>query len=407
MSKKVIVIGGGAAGMMAAGVAAKKGLEVHLFEKNDKLGKKVFITGKGRCNFTNASDVESILEHVVRNPNFLYSALYTFTNQDLIQFFNDLSVPTKVERGNRVFPKSDKSNDIIKALTKFLSTHQVKIHYYSNVKKILVNDGRVTGIQLDSGERHFCDRIIITTGGLSYPKTGSTGHGLTMVEDLGHNIISPFPSLVPIEIKENWIKELQGLSLKNIEMSLYKNNKLIKSEFGEMIFTHYGISGPVTLTLSAYMEGSYTEHTIHINLKPALSYEQLDRRIQKDFEKYSRRQFKNSLDDLFPKKLIPIMILLSNISPEKYVNQITKFERRSLVSLTQKLILSVKKLRPIDEAIVTAGGVDINEINPSTMESKIVQGLYFGGEIMNVDALTGGYNLQIAFSTGYLAGYNC
>lgn len=378
-----------------------------MFEKNDKLGKKVFITGKGRCNFTNASDVESILEHVVRNPNFLYSALYTFTNQDLIQFFNDLSVPTKVERGNRVFPKSDKSNDIIKALTKFLSTHQVKIHYYSNVKKILVNDGRVTGIQLDSGERHFCDRIIITTGGLSYPKTGSTGHGLTMVEDLGHNIISPFPSLVPIEIKENWIKELQGLSLKNIEMSLYKNNKLIKSEFGEMIFTHYGISGPVTLTLSAYMEGSYTEHTIHINLKPALSYEQLDRRIQKDFEKYSRRQFKNSLDDLFPKKLIPIMILLSNISPEKYVNQITKFERRSLVSLTQKLILSVKKLRPIDEAIVTAGGVDINEINPSTMESKIVQGLYFGGEIMNVDALTGGYNLQIAFSTGYLAGYNC
>ena len=383
--------------MMAAGVAAKKGLEVHLFEKNDKLGKKVFITGKGRCNFTNASDVESILEHVVRNPNFLYSALYTFTNQDLIQFFNDLSVPTKVERGNRVFPKSDKSNDIIKALTKFLSTHQVKIHYYSNVKKILVNDGRVTGIQLDSGERHFCDRIIITTGGLSYPKTGSTGHGLTMVEDLGHNIISPFPSLVPIEIKENWIKELQGLSLKNIEMSLYKNNKLIKSEFGEMIFTHYGISGPVTLTLSAYMEGSYTEHTIHINLKPALSYEQLDRRIQKDFEKYSRRQFKNSLDDLFPKKLIPIMILLSNISPEKYVNQITKFERRSLVSLTQKLILSVKKLRPIDEAIVTAGGVDINEINPSTMESKIVQGLYFGGEIMNVDALTGGYNHKSLF----------
>lgn len=406
MKKKVIIIGGGAAGMMAAGTAAKQGAEVHLYEKNDALGRKIFITGKGRCNFTNASDIENFIENTIRNPFFLYSAIYTFTNEDLISFFDKWGVPSKVERGNRVFPKSDKSNDIIKALNKFMASNKVNLHLGQNIEKILKEGNGIKGIQLESGEKIYGDKVLLATGGLSYPKTGSTGHGLKMAKQIGHNIIEPFPSLVPIVVKENWIGQLQGLSLKNVEISLFQGKKLIRKEFGEMVFTHYGLSGPIVLSLSAYIKKPYPKHSLCLNLKPALTEEQLDNRLQRDFQKYSRKQYKNALHDLLPKKLIPIIINLSNIDENKYVHQITKEERKRLIHLIQALPLNVETLRPISTAIVTGGGIDTNEINPSTMESKIISGLYFAGEVIDVDALTGGYNLQIAFSTGYLAGIN-
>lgn len=407
MKNKLIVIGGGAAGMIAAGIAGQKGYDVELFEKNDKLGKKIFISGKGRCNFTNASDIETIIENIVSNPYFLYSALYSFTNDDLREFFNKLGVPSKVERGNRVFPQSNKSNDIIKALYKFLNNNHVNVHFNQNVDKILVKDKKIYGIQLESGKQYMSDIVILATGGLSYPKTGSTGHGLKMAKELGHNIISPLPSLVPIVIKEDWIKSLQGLSLRNVEMTLWEKNKRIKQEFGEMVFTHYGVSGPIVLSLSSYMKPPYDKYSLNLNLKPALSEEQLDMRLQRDFEKYSRKQFKNTLQDLLPKKMIPIIISLSNIDENKFVHQITKDERRKLAYLLQNLKLSVATLRPISTAIVMSGGIDTREINPSSMESKIIENLYFAGEVIDVDGLTGGFNLQIAFSTGYLAGMNC
>jgi hypothetical protein len=408
MGNKIIVIGGGAAGMIAAGFASNRGYDVHLYEKNDKLGKKIFITGKGRCNFTNISDIETIMENIKRNPLFLYSALYSFTNEDLITFFNNLGVPSKIERGNRVFPKSDKSNDIIKALHKFMNNNNVNIHLNQDVKKIMVDKKNIiNGIILSTGEKIRADKVIIATGGMSYPKTGSTGHGIRMSEELGHNIIKPYPSLVPIVVNELWVKDLQGLSLKNVEVTLYKKDKIVKKEFGEMIFTHYGVSGPIILSLSADMETPYSQYSISINLKPALTEEQLDSRLQRDFEKKSRKQYKNSLQDLFPSKLIPVIIKLSNINESKFVHQITREERKKLVTLMQNFIFTIENLRPINEAIVTAGGVDTKEINPSTMESKLIRGLYFAGEVIDVDALTGGYNLQIAFSTGYLAGMNC
>lgn len=407
MKNKLIVIGGGAAGMIAAGIAGQKGYDVELFEKNDKLGKKIFISGKGRCNFTNASDIETIIENIVSNPYFLYSALYSFTNDDLREFFNKLGVPSKVERGNRVFPQSNKSNDIIKALYKFLNNNHVNVHFNQNVDKILVKDKKIYGIQLESGKQYMSDIVILATGGLSYPKTGSTGYGLKMAKELGHNIISPLPSLVPIVIKEDWIKSLQGLSLRNVEMTLWEKNKRMKQEFGEMVFTHYGVSGPIVLSLSSYMKPPYGKYSLNLNLKPALSKEQLDMRLQRDFEKYSRKQFKNTLQDLLPKKMIPIIISLSNIDENKFVHQITKDERRKLAYLLQNLKLSVATLRPISTAIVTSGGIDTREINPSSMESKIIENLYFAGEVIDVDGLTGGFNLQIAFSTGYLAGMNC
>ncbi|RBP45596.1 NAD(P)/FAD-dependent oxidoreductase [Garciella nitratireducens] len=407
MKQRVLVIGGGAAGMMSAGIAAQRGLDVHLFEKNDKLGKKIFISGKGRCNFTNASDITTIMENIIRNPYFLYSALYRFTNNDLIEFFNKLGVRSKIERGNRVFPKSDKSNDIVQALYKFLMYNGVTIHFNQKVDRVLVKNNKVEGIQLNSGEKVKGERIIIATGGLSYPKTGSTGDGFKMAKELGHHIIKPLPSLVPIVIHEKWVKDLQGLSLKNIEMTLWEKNKKIKSEFGEMIFTHYGISGPIILSLSAHMSPPYSKYLLSLNLKPALTQDQLDLRLQKDFKKYIRKQFKNSLEDLLPKKIIPIIIKLSGIDGNKFVHQITKKEREKLVHLLQNINLSVTNLRPISTAIVTAGGIDTREINPSTMESKLIKNLFFAGEVIDIDGLTGGFNLQIAFSTGYLAGINC
>jgi predicted Rossmann fold flavoprotein len=402
---KVIIIGGGPAGMMAAVIASSKH-DVVLIEKNEKLGRKLFITGKGRCNITNAKDIGDFFEHIPCNPHFLYSSLYSFTNEDTMSFFKELGVDLKVERGDRVFPQSDKSSDIIKAFNMELKNKKVKVLLNSKVKKLIRNNQHVTSVELADGETIYGDYFILCTGGLSYPQTGSSGEGLTYAGFLGHNIIKPKPSLVPIEVDEEWIKDLQGLSLKNVELRITNSkNKNIYKEFGEMIFTHYGISGPIVLSGSSFVkEGD--KFKAFINLKPALSEIQLDKRIQSDFLKYANKEFKNCLNDLLPSKLINTIIQLSNIDENKKVNSITKEERKTLVNLLQNLPLNIKGLRPIDEAIITSGGVDTLEIDASTMKSKIIDNLYFAGEMIDVDAYTGGYNLQIALSTGYLAGNN-
>ncbi|MBU3153761.1 NAD(P)/FAD-dependent oxidoreductase [Clostridium estertheticum] len=400
---KVIIIGGGPAGMMAAVTASSKH-EVVLIEKNERLGRKLYITGKGRCNITNAKDIGDFFENIPCNPNFLYSSLYSFTNEDTMNFFKELGVNLKVERGDRVFPESDKSSDIIKAFDIALKNKKVEVLLNSKVKRIVRDNQKVIGVELASGNNVYGDYIILCTGGLSYPQTGSSGEGLTYAKVLGHNIIKPKASLVPIELEEEWIKDLQGLSLKNVELNITNSkNKSIYKEFGEMIFTHYGISGPIVLSGSCYVkEGEKLK--AFINLKPALSEIQLDKRIQSDFLKYANKDFKNSLTDLLPSKLINTIIQLSNIDENKKVNSVTKEERRILVNLLQNLPLTIKRLRPIDEAIITSGGVDTLQIDASTMKSKLIDNLYFAGEMIDVDAYTGGYNLQIALSTGYLAG---
>ncbi|MCT4618731.1 MAG: NAD(P)/FAD-dependent oxidoreductase [Marinisporobacter sp.] len=404
--EKIVVIGGGAAGMIAAGTAASRGKHVILLEKNDKLGKKIYITGKGRCNVTNSSDIEELLNHVTTNKNFLYSAFYTFTNDDLIHLLNKYGTSTKVERGNRVFPKSDKSSDVIKALEKYMVSHDVDIRLNTEAREILIKDKEIMGVKLSDEKIIDCDKIIIATGGMSYPTTGSTGDGYKFARKIDHNISPLKPALVPLEIEEEWIKQLQGLSLKNVSLTTFYKNREIHTEFGEMIFTHFGISGPIVLSMSSYISDYLNNEKIKafLNLKPALDEEKLDKRIIRDFEKYSKKQFKNALSDLLPSKLIPIMIQLSGIQEDKYVNQITKNERKRLVDLLLNLPMTITKTRPIKEAIITSGGIDVKDINPSTMESKKMEGLYFTGEVLDVDALTGGYNLQIAFSTGYLAG---
>lgn len=408
MEDRIAVIGGGPAGMIAAGVAGSRNKNITLFDKNNKLGKKLFITGKGRCNITNDSDIETLLENVIVNNKFLYSAFYTFTNYDIISLLEKYGVKTKVERGNRVFPKSDKSSDVIRALEKYLIDNNVKIRLSKSVSNIKL--GKPDGFELfyEDGNSETFDKVILATGGMSYQQTGSTGEGYKYAKDLGHTIIKPKPALVPCEVKEKWAKELQGLSLKNVSISAYNKDSKIFEEFGEMIFTHYGISGPIVLTMSNYIN-KYPNDKIRINidLKPSLSEEKLEKRIIRDFEKYSRKQFKNSLNDLLPNKLIPVVIKLCGINEEKFVNQITKDERRNLVNTLKGLSLSFTKFRPLNEAIITSGGISTEEIDPSTMESKIVKGLFFAGEVIDVDALTGGYNLQIAYSTGYLAGLNC
>lgn len=406
---KVIVIGGGPAGIMAAGIAAQKGNEVVLLEKNERLGKKLLISGKGRCNITNDTDIEGLIEHTPGNGNFLYSAFYTFSNQDVITFFNELGVETKVERGGRVFPTSDSSKDVMHALQIFLTKNNVKVITEAPVKKILTEKGKVTGVERVNGSVMEADSVILAVGGMSYPGTGSTGDGYEMAKKLGHTITPLKPSLVPLLTKENWIKDLQGLSLKNISVSFKNNNgKELYNDFGEMIFTHFGVSGPVILSASRHLlPYDFKDVKLSIDLKPGLSEEKLDERIQRDFDKYSRKQFKNSLDDLLPQKLIPVIIRLTKIDPEKAVHQITKEERKKLVELLKGLETSIVGARPIKEAIVTAGGIKTNEINPSTMESKKVKGLFFAGEIIDIDAYTGGFNLTIAFSTGYLAGISC
>lgn len=399
---KVIVIGAGPAGMMAA-LEASKNHTVTLIEKNEKLGKKLYITGKGRCNVTNAKDIGEFFESIPGNPYFLYSALYSFTNQDTINLLENFGVPLKVERGDRVFPKSDKSSDIINAFQRSLVDSGVDIKLNSKVTNINYSNNKIEYVEINNNSKMYADYFIICTGGVSYPQTGSTGDGLKYSKHMGHKIIDTKGSLVPIQLKESFVKELQGLSLKNVEIKILEGKNLVYKNFGEMLFTHFGVSGPIVLTGSRYIEEG-KKYTLKINLKPALNEKELDERIQKDFSKNINKDFKNSLDELLPQKMIPTIICLSEIEENKKVNSITKAERKKLVNLIHELTFNVEKLRPIAEAIVTAGGVDINEIDPSTMKSKIIDNLYFAGEVMDVDAFTGGYNVQIAFSTGYLAG---
>lgn len=401
--KKVVVIGGGPAGMMAAIYASEK-YQVTLIEKNNKLGKKLFITGKGRCNITNNKDISEFFDYIPVNSNFLYSSLYSFTNENTKEFFQRLGVELKVERGDRLFPKSDKSSDIIKAFEKELQSKNVKIMLDSCVKKIVSQDKKIIKVILQDNSEINGDYFILASGGLSYPQTGSTGEVLSFAEELGHNIITPRPSLVPIEVKEAWIKELQGLSLKNVSFSIKdEKDKVLYKDFGEMLFTHFGISGPIVLSGSGTINKRSNLKAV-INLKPALSEEELDKRIQKDFDKYNNKDFKNSLNDLLPQKLIEKIVQLSGIDENKKVNSITREERKTLVHLLQNFELSIKGLRPIAEAIITSGGISVKEIDPSSMKSKIIDNLYFAGEMIDVDAYTGGFNIQIALSTGYLAG---
>ena len=409
MKKKVIVIGAGPGGIMAAGKAAENGNEVILIEKNNKIGRKILISGKGRCNITNNTDIEVLIENTPGNGCFLYSAFYTFSNTDLIEFFNKYGLKTKVERGGRVFPVSDKAKDVVDTLNNFLKSKKVTLWLNTSVEKILADDKKITGVMLKSGKKVSCDKVVLATGGASYPGTGSTGDGYKMAKDLGHTIVSLKPSLVPLITNEKWVKNLQGLSLKNVSITLLNNKgKKIYSDFGEMLFTHFGVSGPIILSASRHiLDYDYKGIKLLIDLKPALTEEKLDERIQRDFLKFSRKQFKNALDDLLPQKLISVVIELSKIDATKSVNQITKEERMYLVKLLKNLTLSINGARPLEEAIVTAGGVSVDEINPSTMESKLIKGLFFAGEVIDLDAYTGGFNLTIAFSTGYLAGNNC
>ncbi|WP_330400280.1 BaiN/RdsA family NAD(P)/FAD-dependent oxidoreductase [Tepidibacter mesophilus] len=408
IDKKVVVIGGGAAGMLAAAIAGSRGLDVTLIEKNSVMGKKLLITGKGRCNITNDCDVEELIENVPVNGKFLYSAFYTFTNMDVIELFNKLGVKTKVERGNRVFPVSDRSYDVVEALKKYMKQNNVKI-LKGEVDKVESEDGCIKNIVLKDGKCIMCDSVIVATGGASYPQTGSTGDGYKFARQNGHNITKIKPSLVPLETKEKWVKNLQGLTLRNISIKVFnKNNKKVYDDFGELNFNSYGISGPVVLSASCYIKDiDKNDYRVIIDLKPALSDEKLDNRIQRDFDKYSTKNFEEALKDLLPQKMIPTIIELTQINPEKIVNQISKEERKKLIYILKNMTLNIKNYRPIKDAIVTSGGVKINEINPSTMESKLVKGLYFVGEVIDTDAYTGGFNLQIAFSTGYLAGINC
>lgn len=405
---QVLVIGGGPAGMMAAIMAARNNKKVILLEKNDKLGKKLFITGKGRCNITNVSDVEGLLQSTLTNRKFMYSAYYGFDSHAVIDFFEKLGLKIKVERGNRAFPLSDKSSDVIKALQNEMERLYVEVVYNMEVVDIILEQGRVS--QVITKSRTFnCDKIILATGGLSYSLTGSTGDGYRFAKKLGHHVIQLTPGLVPIETKEAWVKKLQGLSLKNVNVKITKSqkeqSKLLFEDFGEMLFTHYGLSGPLILSGSSFLpKDNINGIKIIIDLKPSLSNDQLDARLLRDFEKYSRKQFGNSLDDLLPQKLIPIMIELSGIEETRRVDQITKEERKKLVHLLKNLECTIEGRRQYNEAIITRGGIDVKEINPNTMSSKLVDGLYFAGEILDLDALTGGFNLQIAFSTGYLAG---
>lgn len=410
---KVIVIGAGASGLMAAGMAAESGDEVLVIEKNDRAGRKLAITGKGRCNITNSADIGDFIDMVPGNGKFLYSAFYSFTNDDVVSFFEKLGVKTKVERGGRIFPVSDSAKDVVMALVKFCRDNGVKFRYNSIVKKILAENNVVKGVALNDETRLDCDKVIIATGGKSYPATGSTGDGYRFAKEMGHKIIDIKPSLVGLLAQEDYCKELQGLSLRNVTFTLKSVvGKNIYSEFGEMLFTHFGVSGPIVLSGSRFLHGvmkedrSVTGVKGEIDLKPALDDEMLDKRLLRDFEKYQNKQLKNALFDLLPGKLIPVVIRLSEISEDKKVNVITKEERRRIIRVLKAFPITIIGLRPVDEAIVTAGGVCVDEVEPNTMESKLVGGLYFCGEVLDLDAYTGGFNLQIAFSTGYLAGKN-
>ncbi len=411
--KNVIIIGGGPAGMIAGISAATKGDKVTIIEKMNSCGKKLLITGKGRCNITNSTDINGFIENTPCNSRFLYSALNNFDNNDIVELLEKQGVKTKVERGGRIFPLSDKAQDVLDALLRILNNLNVKILTNKEVEKINIKEDKIVeGITLSSGENLEADKVILATGGKSYPITGSTGDGYRLAKELGHTIISIKPSLVPLVSKNEECGKLQGLSLRNVSINLKNDSKIIYQDFGEMLFTHYGVSGPVILSASAHLiryknvENLLKNGNIklEIDLKPALTEEKLDAKILRDFEEVKNKEFKNSLDKLLPQKLIPVVVEKTKINPYKRVNEITKEERQKIIKVLKCFEISINGIRPIEEAIITSGGINVKEIDPKTMESKIIKGLYFAGEIIDVDSLTGGFNLQIAWSTGYTAG---
>ena len=403
---KVIIVGGGAAGMLASIIAAKNGCAVTLFEKNEKLGKKVYITGKGRCNVTNNCDPEELLQAVMSNPKFLYSAFYSFTSQDMMQLLEDAGVSLKTERGNRVFPVSDHSSDIIHGLEQLMKKYGVQIHLRSEVKNLLTENGIVTGIQLTDNKVYTADAVIVATGGLSYPTTGSTGDGYRFAVETGHTVTECMPSLVPLTTKEAYIPLMKGLSLRNVELTIKRGKKTVYQDFGEMMFTHFGITGPLILSASAKI-GKFLqkgeELSAYLDLKPALSHEQLDDRILREFSSAQNKQFKNVIGVLFPSSLTPVIIGLGPIPEDKVIHDISREERLAFGSLIKAFPFTITGLGGFSEAVITRGGVSVREIQPGTMESKKIKNLYFIGEVLDLDAVTGGYNLQIAWSTAYLA----
>lgn len=408
LPKRVVIVGGGAAGMFAGMTARENDAKVTIVEKNKRLGKKLLITGKGRCNLTNIAPLPEIIKNIPGNGVFLYSVFNQLSNSDVIKIFQKLGLATKVERGGRVFPVSDQALDVVAVLEKYLRSMGVDILFNHSVQGLIIEEKTIKGIKTE-GKMIAADAVVLATGGSSYPGTGSTGDGYRMAREAGHKIVPLKPSLVPLVTEEDWVKELQGLTLKNVEVTAWGGSQKLGSEFGEMLFTHFGVSGPVILTLSKSITG-YWEKTpdqpvrLLINLKPALSFEQLDHRLQRDFEKFSRKHVSNAFGELLPKSLIPVFISLLSFATEKPVHQVTREERGEIIKLLQGLSLTVKGSRPLTEAIVTAGGVNTKEVNPKTMESKLIKGLYFAGEVLDVDGFTGGYNLQAAFSTGYTAG---
>ena len=411
--RNTVIIGGGPAGLMAAISSAKNGDKVTIIEKMNSCGKKLLITGKGRCNITNNAQMDKFMENTPTNPKFLYGVFNNFTNKDMIELLENEGVKTKVERGERVFPVSDRAQDVLEALLHILKKQNVQILTNTTAKRIIIDDEKnVLGVELDNGKEIKADKIILATGGKSYPVTGSTGDGYKLAKDLGHTITKIEPSLVPLTSHDEVCKELQGLSLRNVAIQLRICDKVVYKDFGEMLFTHFGVSGPIVLSASSYLVKTKNIEQIlkegkvelEIDLKPALSEEKLDARILRDFEEQKNKQFKNSLDKLLPQKLIPVIIEKTNINESKKINEITKQERQKLVNELKHFKISINGTRPIEEAIVTSGGINIKEINPKTMESKLIKGLYFAGEIIDVDCLTGGYNLQVAWSTGYTAG---
>lgn len=405
--KQIVVIGGGAAGLMAAVIAGREGARVILLEKMNMVGKKMGITGKGRCNITNSADISDFIKNTPGNGKFLYGAYERFSNIDLLALLHEWGLKTKVERGGRVFPESDSALEVRNLFMKMLKKYNVTVHLNEAVTKIVTKDNVVTGV-VTTKESYACEAVIIATGGASYPLTGSTGDGYRLAEGVGHSITDIRPSLVPIVTEESWVKDIMGLSLRNVEVSIVSKGKVQAKMFGEMMFTHFGVTGPTILSLSHTVgkllrKKKTAPIAVSINLKPALTPEVLDKRLQKDFDLYSKKQLANGMKDLLPSNLIPIIISLAKLDPAKPINQITKEERQQLCHVLQHMTLTVKGLRPVEEAIVTAGGISLKEFNPKTMESKLVKGLYGAGEVLDIDAFTGGYNLQAAFSTGYVA----
>lgn len=407
---KILIIGGGAAGMAAAVFLGEKNHQVHLFEKNEKLGKKLFITGKGRCNITNTCDDETFFKSVVTNAKFLYSAFYGYSNQDVVSFFENLGLAVKEERGGRIFPVSDHSSDVIRILEKRMKELDVKVHLKSEAEALLTEEGengerKIKGVRLRNGAEILGEKVIVATGGFSYQATGSTGDGYTFAKEAGHAVTQLRPALVPIATKEEYVTQMQGLALKNIRFTVKDGKKVLYDDFGELLFTHFGISGPLVLTASSYIGKKLEKKELqgYIDLKAALTEEQLDARLLREFEAGINRQFKNVITGMFPAKLYPVILELGGIAPDKKVNEITRKERQDFIHLVKHFPLTLVELRPFREAIITQGGVKVKEINPKTMESKLVKGLYFIGEVLDLDAVTGGFNLQIAWSTAKAA----